>query len=174
MSEDMVAVIEIARATGKRKQAIYKIINRLKIATVKTNSELAYAKGQKIGYVTKDDEKIIIEYLKNGKDLIPVSEIELNRNGYFYLIQLEPKYDPCRFKVGFTMSVEERIKQHKTSAPLLKLLKVWSCKLLWEKTDIDCVTYNCEKLYTEVFRCSSIENITEKCDSFFEIMPKLE
>lgn len=175
MSGNLVAVIEIAKSLGIRKQSIYKIINKLKINTINEKSDLSRNRGQKIGYITKEDEKIILEYFSDKNNVtIQYENIDFNKNGYFYLIQLEPEYDPCRFKIGFAMSVEERLRQHKTSAPLLKLVKAWPCKLLWEKTIIDCVTNDCEKLYTEVFRCSSIENITEKCDSFFEIMPKLE
>jgi hypothetical protein len=173
MSDEMVSVIEIAKSLGMRKQSIYKIISKLKINTINEKSEYSRSKGQKIGYISKEDEKIIIEYIKTRENIVTDNEIDFNNAGYFYIIQLEPEYDPNRFKVGFAMSVEERIKQHKTSAPLLKLLKVWPCKLLWEKTVIDCVTNDCEKIYTEVFRCSSIDDIIEKCDSFFELMPKI-
>ncbi|MCL2065374.1 MAG: GIY-YIG nuclease family protein [Candidatus Cloacimonetes bacterium] len=101
------------------------------------------------------------------KDLIS------NVNGYFYLIQLEPDLDPGRFKVGFATSLEDRIRQHKCSAPLLKLKKHWACKSLWEKTIIDCITNDCEKIHTEVFRSTSIDIVIKKCDEFFDIMPKL-
>jgi len=173
MSDKMVAVIELEKSLRMRKQSIYRIINRLKINIAYEKSEFSGSRGQKIGYITKEDEKILVDYIKNKEIITTANEIDYNKNGYFYLIQLEPEYDSNRFKVGFAMSVEERIKQHKTSAPLLKLIKKWSCKLLWEKTAIDCITHDCEKLYTEVFRCSSIEKIVEKCDSFFELMPKL-
>lgn len=173
MTENMVSIIEIAKSVGMHKQSLFKIIRRLKIDTFYEKSEFSYSRGQKIGYINKEDLKIVIDYIKNKESIIVSNDIDLNNNGYFYLLQLEPNLDPCRFKVGFAMSVEERLKQHKTSAPLLKLLKAWPCKLLWEKTIIDCVTNNCEKLYTEVFRCSSIDEIIKKCDAFFDIMPKL-
>jgi hypothetical protein len=85
---------------------------------------------------------------------------------------LEPEFDPGRFKVGFATSVEDRLRKHKTSAPLSKLIKLWPCKLLWEKTIIDCVTDNCEQIHTEVFRCKDIKIIEERCDRIFELMPR--
>lgn len=172
MSDKIVPVSEIATKWNKRRQSIFKIIKKLKIETIKQKSSIG--RGQAISYVTSDDEERINEYL--CKLDVEISEDDLQTNydleGVFYLIQLEPDYDPGRFKVGFATSIEERIRQHKCSAPLLKLIKTWPCKILWEKTAIDCVTYNCEKIHTEVFRAKSLESILEKCDKFFDLMPK--
>ena len=133
------------------------------------------ARGQRIAYINKNDEKRIIEYFNDNENtqFIDDEEININVNGFFYLIQLEPDFDPGRFKVGFATTIEDRIRQHKCSAPLLKLVKYWSCKPLWEKTAIECITCNCEKIHTEVFRTDSIETIIDKCNNFFDLMPKL-
>jgi hypothetical protein len=85
---------------------------------------------------------------------------------------LEPDHDPGRFKVGIADNFPERLRQHRCSAPLLKVVKTWPCKRLWEKTAIDCVTEGCEKLHTEVFRTQSIELVVERANRFFELMPK--
>lgn len=173
MAEEMISVIDIAKNYGKRKQSIFKIIKKLKIETHKENN--SNARGQAIAYISKKDEERINDYLSNSSvksaDESTTTNFELN--GVFYLIQLEPVHDPGRFKVGFATTIEDRIRTHKCSAPLLKLVKTWTCKLLWEKTAIDCVTANCEKIHTEVFRTDSFDTIKEKCDVFFSIMPKL-
>jgi len=173
MSETMVSVIDIANKWNKRKQSIFKIIKKLKIETIKENSSIG--RGQAIAYVTSDDEERIDEYLSKANveisDDCPQTNFDLK--GVFYLIQLEPVHDPGRFKVGFATSIEERIRKHKCSAPLLKLIKTWPSKLLWEKTAIDCITNDCEKIHTEVFRTESFSCVIEKCDSFFELMPKI-
>jgi len=172
MSEKIVSVIDIANRWNKRKQSIFKIIKKLKIETIKQNSSIG--RGQAISHVTIDDEERINEYLsKSNIEFLDVFlQTDYDLEGVFYLIQLEPEHDPGRFKVGFATSIEERIRQHKCSAPLLKLIKTWPCKILWEKTAIDCVTYNCEKIHTEVFRTESLNCVLEKCDKFFDLMPK--
>jgi hypothetical protein len=92
----------------------------------------------------------------------------------FYLLLLEPEHDPGRFKVGFSVNLQERLRTLRRSAPLLKVVRTWPCKMLWEKTGIDCVTEGCEQLHTEVFRTHSIEPILERCEQFFNVMPKLD
>jgi hypothetical protein len=175
MSEKLISVIDVAKNANKRKQTIFKIISKLKILTIKENNQ--DSRGQKIAYITKEDEERIFDYLKNSINLAVDDDenlaLDYELHGVFYLIQLEPIYDPGRFKVGFATSIEDRIRKHRCSAPLLKLINTWPCKLLWEKTAIDCVTENCEKIHTEVFRTNEIDNIRIKCDSFFNLMPKL-
>jgi len=173
MQEEMISVIDIAKKLSKRKQSIFKIMRKLNIETYKEKN--TDSRGQLISYITKKDEKMISDYLRNTNikptDGLPSSNLELN--GVFYLIQLEPTHDPGRFKVGFATSIEERIRKHKCSAPLLKIINKWPCKLLWEKTAIDCVTADCEQIHTEVFRTNSIDSVKDKCEMFFNIMPKI-
>lgn len=173
MAEEMISVIDIAKKWNKRRQSIFKIIKKLSIETMKENS--SSGRGQAIAYVSKEDEERINEYLSRSTieadEESPTANFEIN--GVFYLIQLEPIHDPGRFKVGFATTIEDRMRTHKCSAPLLKLIKTWPCKLLWEKTAIDCVTVNCEKIHTEVFRTDSFNSVKEKCDMFFSVMPKL-
>ena len=90
--------------------------------------------------------------------------------GVFYLLLLEPEHDPGRFKVGFAVSLSERLRTLRCSAPFLKVVKTWPCKSLWEKTAIECVAESCKRLHTEVFRAQSIESVVEKCERFFELM----
>jgi hypothetical protein len=40
-------------------------------------------------------------------------------------------------------------------------------------TAMDAVTDCCEKIHTEVFRTKCVENVRQKCDKFFELMPRL-
>jgi hypothetical protein len=93
--------------------------------------------------------------------------------GVFYLIQLEPTHDPQRFKVGFAADMTERLRAIRCAAPFATVLKSWSCRRLWEKTAIDCVTADCEQVHTEVFRTHSIQEVTDRCDKFFGMMPVL-
>jgi hypothetical protein len=54
---------------------------------------------------------------------------------------------------------------------MCRVLQTWPCKLLWEKTAIEFITPECERLHTEVFRAATIESITERCEKFFSLAP---
>lgn len=169
MSDELISVIDVAKQVGKHKSFIFKIIDRLKINKVKQKS--SDAKGQKIAYITTDDYKRVVEYLAGTKNNANDSPVQMNAGGVFYLIQLEPKLDPGRFKVGFATDVKDRMRKYKTVAPFCKVLKTWPCKLLWEKTAIDFVSKGCEQLYTEVFRTNSIDRVITRCEEFFKLSP---
>jgi hypothetical protein len=172
----MITVIEGADRLGVRKQTVFKVLKRLGIETRKERHSAH--RGQCMAYITVSDFQRVQEELtarRNGlpldsgentsKDLSPVEF------GLFYLIQLEPDHDPFRFKVGFTAYMPERLRHLKCSAPFATILGTWTCKLLWEKTAIECVTAGCEQVHTEVFRSKSLEEIRAKCQRFFDQMP---
>ena len=96
-----------------------------------------------------------------------------NQEAVFYLILTEPELDPCRFKLGFSTNVAERLRHHKVSAPYSELVQTWPCKALWEKTAIDCIADGCEQLGPEVFRAKDIQDIIDQADRFFALMPTL-
>ncbi|OYX99269.1 MAG: hypothetical protein B7Y80_12230 [Hyphomicrobium sp. 32-62-53] len=169
MPEELISIPEIAAIHARHRSTIHKIISRLGIETLQMKRE--ESRGQKVAYLSQADYSLLKEVL----DAASEPEID-NENlalipGSFYLVQLEPTYDSGRFKVGFATDVGERLKKHKTSAPYASILKVWPCKLLWEKTAIECVTVGCEKLHTEVFRANDIDSVLRKADAFFSLMP---
>lgn len=179
MTDDPISVVDLADQVGKRKQSIFKILTRLNIQTTKKRS--SNSRGQLIAYITPQEAQLVIAELNSRTETenrnvnaraidISVSDAEL---GVFYLLALEPQHDPGRFKVGFATNLSERLQKHRCSAPLLKVVKHWPCKRLWEKTVIDAVTFGCERIHTEVFRTNSIDTIAERCEQFFALMPKV-
>lgn len=170
MLEDTISIIEIARIHGKRPQSIHKIVKRLGIEASKVRSE--DSRGQLISYISKRDYEDILEYLSQPDENDPESVNE-NIPGVFYLIQLEPEHDPGRYKLGFASNIQERLRSHRTAAPFATVVETWPCKLLWEKTAIDSITATSEKLHTEVFRTSDIQDVRKRCTDFFAQMPKL-
>lgn len=171
MSNELISVIDVAKNHGKRKSLIFKILAQLGIESIKQKSSAA--RGQKAAYITGDGYDRVKEYLAGVVDDTDVSIIEADIGGVFYLIQLEPEHDPGRFKLGFATNIEERLRSHKTAAPFSKVLKTWPCKLLWEKTAIDCISQGCERLHTEVFRTESIDEVQSCCDQLFNLMPEI-
>jgi hypothetical protein len=172
MEDELISVFQIASEIGKRKQHIFKILDRLGIERKLEKSTTA--RGQRIAFVTKTDYQRVKEYFSGIEGGTSESIVDSDTGGVFYLIQLEPEHDPGRFKLGFATNIEERLRSHKTAAPLSKVIKTWPCKLLWEKTAIECAAQDCERLHTEVFRSESIEKVQLRCDQFFALMPKIK
>jgi hypothetical protein len=177
MTENLISVKEFAEANGLYKQTVFKILKRIGIEPSKSRGG-SQNRGQTISYITKHDTILVLEALASSKNANNEQESEfpdatLYDIGVFYLLRLEPDYDPNRFKVGFASNLNERLRQHRCSAPYVQVVKTWPCRRLWEKTVIECVTEGCERLHTEIFKAQSIETLEAKCDQFFSIMPQL-
>lgn len=177
MTAEPISVLDLAAQVGKRKQTIFKVLARLKIQTTKQRS--SRGRGQLVAYVTAEEAKLVLAELQASND-VAVDRGRFGKTsaldaelGVFYLIALEPKHDPGRFKVGFAVGLAERIRHLRCSAPLLEVVGTWKCKRLWEKTAIDSITVGCERLHTEVFRTSSIAGVAERCEKFFALMPSI-
>ncbi|RPI58468.1 MAG: hypothetical protein EHM48_10115 [Planctomycetaceae bacterium] len=164
------SVIDAAKILGIQRPNLFKVLKRLGIPTIKERNSAH--RGQSIAYITSDDLHRLKEHFRSpvGTGVVSEDNTVSTEFGWFYLIQLEPEHDPLRFKVGFTVSMAERLRHLRCSAPFAKVLDKWRCKLLWEKTAIDCVTRGCQQIHTEVFRSNSIEKIKELCQAFFKLM----
>lgn len=163
-----ISIQQLAENLNVRKQTIFRIAKRLGIE--KTDRVNMGSRGQKVSFISESDANLIQDELNRTQKNKSESNVD-SQIGVFYLIQLEPDFDPGRIKLGYASNIDERIRQHKTAAPLCKLIQTWPCKSLWEKTIMDCVTQNCEQLYTEVFRAQNIEDVILLCDKVFEMMP---
>ena len=168
---DIISVSEIAKLHSRHCTSVHKIINKHGISAQLLRSE--DARGQKAVHISIADYELHRSLFESaGADEIE-DEIEIDWAGFMYIMQLEPKLDPGRYKIGFAANVEERLCKHRASAPFATPFHKWRCKLLWEKTAIESITRDCEKLYTEVFRTSDISRVMERGDRFFDVMPNL-
>jgi hypothetical protein len=175
MGDNVISVIDAARQLGLRKQTTFKILKRLGIATVKQQATERGQKGQLIAYIRGEDFAALkLEVESRTPDQVVNGETDnVLELGMLYLIQLEPDHDAGRFKLGFTASMAERLRHLRCSAPFAVVVKTWPCKQLWERTAIDCATWDCERLHTEVFRTSDLGTVAAKCDAFFAVMPSV-
>jgi hypothetical protein len=123
MPGDSISVIDLATQHGIRKQTIFKVLKRLGIEPTKrrgTNN-----RGQIIAYITREEGQAVVGALRATvsssecaeEDSTSIPEVLLAEQGVFYLLSLEPKSDPGRFKVGFAASLPERLRQLRCSAP---------------------------------------------------------
>jgi hypothetical protein len=168
---DLISVSEIARLHGKHKSAVHKLVARLGLNTSKMKA--AELRGQVATYISTADYRLLVPELSSVEDDDSSLPADALTPGVFYLVQLEPQHDPGRFKVGFASDISQRLRAHKTAAPLAVLIKTWPSKLLWEKTAIDCVTLGCERLHTEVFRATDLGAVSSRADAFFALLPPL-
>ena len=166
MSEELISVADLASQFGKRKQTVFKVLRRLRIEPRKLRS--SDRRGQLVSYVTAQESRLVAAELrsagpvsKSGDEVAAPSEALPDEHGVFYLLLLEPEHDP------------ERLRALRCSAPFTKVVRTWPCKMLWERTAIDCVTEGCKQLHTEVFRTQSIEPVLQRREQFFDLMPKL-
>ncbi|WKN41846.1 hypothetical protein [Tunicatimonas pelagia] len=173
VDENHISVIDASERIGVNKQTLFKWIKKLGLET--TKSKNSSYKGQAISYVEIGDFEKLFEYKQqNEQNYTQTQNSSKIDHGVFYLVQLEPEFDPGRFKLGFATNIAERLRSHKCSAPFAKIIETWPAHTLWERTAIDSVTRGCEKLYTEVFRTDNIEKIKIRCNEFFALMPNLD
>ena len=177
MDDDLISVIDVARQYDKRKTTVFRLLKRLGIEPTKRRS--SSSQNHMISYITQEEFRLVAIELQA---IIDRDDSEMNEQdeaddfvssevGVFYVIQLEPEFDPGRFKVGFAAGMSERLRQLRCSAPFIKLVRTWPCRRLWEKTAIESVAAGCERLHTEVFRAGSLEEISGRCERFFNVMP---
>lgn len=173
--EELIAVRDIAVLLRKRKQHLFKVLKRLEIDTKKRRA--VDGRNQLVAYITQEEYlrlRIELESRVNSEVFEGFVEAGVNDVGVFYLIQLEPEYDPGRFKVGFTVDIAERLRHLRCSAPFANVLQTWPCRPVWERTAIESVSVGYERLHTEVFRATSLEEVAVRCDRFFSVMPSLQ
>jgi hypothetical protein len=177
---ERIAIVDLADDLQVRKQRIFKILQRLGIRP--TQRRDPNRGNQNVATVSQTEAVAIRSEIEKssesagGSNARPGSFAPFVADdvGFFYLIQLEPEHDPGRFKLGFTMDLDGRLQKHRCSAPFAKYVASWPCKRVWERAAIDCLVVGCQQLYTEVFRATSLEQVTARAGAFFAVMPNLE
>lgn len=95
--------------------------------------------------------------------------IEKLRTGYFYFVQLIPRHNPNRVKLGFATMVEARMKSYKTICPEAKVLATWTCKREDEKIAIKAITSkNCIQVAEEVFDFKDFQVALDTANRYFQ------
>jgi hypothetical protein len=174
LEEERVAIADLADEMQIRKQRVFKLLQRLGISP--TQRREPSRGNQMIATITLTEARLIQAKLEGSSDQTrppdgrPGTQLT-DDVGYFNFIQLEPQHDAGRFKVGFTVDLDGRLQKHRCSAPFAVYVKHWPCLRAWERTAIDCVTNGSERLHTEVFRSSNLDESLSRADSFFALMP---
>ena len=128
--------------------------------------------------LSRADADALVEDFGARRRTQPSSSIDATSNdgfGYVYVIQLLPKELSLRHKLGYTDNVEQRLRDHRTTAPTLELVKAWRCKPTWEKAAIAAITNcECEQIggpNSEVYD-GDTDVFVERAGAFFSLMPQ--
>lgn len=169
---DIVLLKDLAEEMGldrsnMRKYVLKEGLQPFKVRTPET-------RGQKTLALSKEDAGIVRALRKEQGFLDPRPIID-SGEGWFYIIQLVPYLKPERVKLGFTNNVRSRLQAHRTAAPTAEVVCVWPCKKAWEIAAIDCIVQKgCVSIGPEVFDCENLDNLLERANYFFGVMPILE
>ena len=131
-------------------------------------------KGTLSNCLSIDDANKLMSYFeaRQSKRQIDQEDSALQRFGYFYIIQLVPEAIPNRVKLGYTDDLNQRLREHQTSAPTSKIIGHWKCKRYWEQAAIDSITReNCELVLNEVYE-GDVDQFIKRAKDFFDLMPK--
>lgn len=135
------------------------------------------SKGSRLNHLSLEDSQILRTHFESAATKEAADEADfdqsnvLQRYGYFYLIQLVPEALPERIKIGFTDNIEQRLNEHRCSAPTARLLKTWRCKRCWDQTAMDAITREgCSLVLNEVYE-GDVEGFIQRGDAFFAQLP---
>ena len=96
--------------------------------------------------------------------------------GYMYLVQLDPEHYAERVKLGYTVNVESRLADYRTSNPNAAMIAKWACKRAWERAAIDAITNHPSVVHVggEVYDASALDVLSERANAFFAMLPSQE
>lgn len=171
-----ISIRELAGRIGIDKSNLLKWIkankNELGVATNRRMQTADSGANRTTVFTEQECERIIRLRDEQGFGGTPSDVAE---TGQFYIIQLIPEFDPNRIKLGFAIDVNQRLSQHRTSAPTAVCRASWPCKRLWEATVIDYLTLgHCRLISNEVFECDDIDHLVQRAESLFAMMPPPE
>jgi hypothetical protein len=167
---DKISIAEIARRLDVDSTTVRRLIAK---EAESLHIEIYRGKGDKVFLTADDANKLIASYEARRGKVSDKSDanVQYDRFGHFYLIQLIPEVLPNRVKIGFADNVEKRLTEHQTSAPTAKLLKAWPCKRSWDYAAMDSITrVDCKLVLNEVYE-GNIDAFIKRGDEFFSIMP---
>jgi len=176
-SDEVVTLAELARRLGLDKSNARKWLRRngfnfLRVRSVEARNQTTLA-------LRREDAEAAIElrrqqgYAVDGRRNA-VSPQGRQDVGFFYVVQVVPEFKETRIKLGFATDVDARLAAYRTIAPTAQMVKAWPCKEAWEQAAIDCATSKgCRRIGQEVYDCDNLQEVLERLDRFFQLMPAL-
>ena len=121
--------------------------------------------------LTRDDaDKVRRTRMASG-----FGDVDLDNSGWFYIAVPDPTARPTRVKLGYTNSVDNRLKDYRIANPEVSLLMKKRCRKGWEQTMIFGITNyeGCDHVGGEVYDVDPHNNVDplwvlkDRCDRLF-------
>jgi hypothetical protein len=170
-SSGFVELSDLAKTMGKDKSTIMKFAKKNGFALEKRRTPKT--RGSSAWTLSSDEAERLIATRRNlGFTCDPTAEPINEDVGVFYVIQLVPDLDPLRIKFGFAGNLEQRLAQHRTSAPTCSALASWPCRKNWEQTVIAAIAAEgCRLVLNEVYECDDLDALVERSEGIFSYLP---
>jgi len=167
---DLAQKLGVSYDTIRRTIARYS--NELGITVLKRKT--SSSRGALTQCISLDAANRLITFLESKTNDNPQNdgqEFSFQRFGYFYIIQLVPELIPNRVKIGYTDNLEQRLRDHQTSAPTARYVKYWECKRSWDQSVMDSITRSdCQLVMNEVYE-GDVTLFVQRAEEFFALMP---
>jgi hypothetical protein len=176
--EDYVSFYELAKRLGVSydtvRRSVAKYGDELGIAVQKMKTP--GSKGALTQCISGDDANTLVAFLENRPKSDQIgggdeNEVSFRRFGYFYIIQVVPELMPNRVKIGYTDNLDQRLREHQTSAPTARFAKHWECKRSWDQAVMDSITREgCALVMNEVYE-GDVESFVSRANAFVAMLP---
>lgn len=168
MSKNFVSIKQLAEELGMDRSHARRYVLKLDITPTKRRT--ADSGGQLVLTVSNEEAEFI-RRKREEEGFLGSSKPVDKEVGSFYVIQLVPELDENRIKLGFADDVNQRLSQHRTSAPTARVIATWPCKRNWEKTVIDAFARVKGKLIlNEVYEFADVKQMIEHGNRLFELL----
>lgn len=176
--EDYLSYNDLAMRMGVSIDTIRRSITKFgqELGITVERKKLPGSKGALTQCISGEDANTLVAFLENKQKCDQISggqenELSFRRFGYFYIIQVVPELMPNRLKIGFTDNLDQRLREHQTSAPTARFVKTWVCKRSWDQAVMDSITReDCALVMNEVYE-GDVESFISRADAFFAMMP---
>lgn len=160
---DLVRITDVADRLGVTKDYALRLAKRFQL-------ELHYGARRAVSVSSADADRLSELWTPRTTQSDSHSGCR-NGLGRYYLIQLMPESDTRRLKLGYTDSMPQRLADHRTTCPTLRLIKDWPCHRTWESAVTASLTRtDARSLGGEVYEADPTVLI-ERGNAIFSLLP---
>lgn len=170
MESEYVILSDLAKELGMDKSNLRKYILSKGLSFAKIRPA---GNGQQIALALTIEDAELVREARKKEGFTAGGIVSENGNGYFYVVQAIPEFDPLRIKLGFAVDVSARLQTYRTLSPNAALAASWPCRKSWEIAARASITREgCQLVASEVYQCDGLESLIQRGEQFFSIMPK--
>ncbi|MCY4612586.1 MAG: hypothetical protein OXB94_03065 [Nitrospira sp.] len=167
---ETITLKQLADEIGVDRSNMRKIVIRMGISPSKIRSK--ESRNQSTLAVSLEEAEQIRQHRLNAGFSVGSKQANIvsDDSGVFYLISPDPHARPHRIKMGFTSSLDNRLKTYQTISPDAALISQYPCRKSWESAAlyaIGCMK-GCTNVSGELYDCKDIDSLKKRATSFFK------